>query len=371
MDIRLTLEVIGGIAIVILIFSHMPEFRRRFSSSDEKIVNGLARLHTLNEEVGSDALDFCRQSWPILEESGAKYATIDIEWFGEQKFMELGDKPENLEKFLSVSRKIDCEDMVFDVNIFYKSKTAILPNTLEGLVFTNFFSILRQNTLLKEDEIRSSQLRLKRYQMFVQHEIKNIAQFITMLSTSVARITTDNDKIRLFDRLKTSLPIMESRATKAIQSMKSPETFDKTKKIVDVPTIVREVCEMFELKANVIGKAITSLRKEFLVEILKNVLGNFRDHKSSSNLSIYVYDAHTSPDQIEIQIFSEKIAGIELQPERLFEPFWTTSESGLGLGLFLAREMLKQEGGQIRFHQTQTHYGFILNLPNNSSNTIN
>ncbi|CAN8139190.1 hypothetical protein THIOSC15_1300008 [uncultured Thiomicrorhabdus sp.] len=47
----------------------------------------------------------------------------------------------------------------------------------------------------------------------------------------------------------------------------------------------------------------------------------------------------------------------------MFEPFWTTSESGLGLGLFLARELLKQVSGEIKFQQGSQHFGFILSLP--------
>ena len=357
--------VFATVALVVIGFFLVKAMKS--SQQARRTVEGIQQIFSLNQDVEHDALDFCSRSWPILEQSGAVAAEIEIRWFGETKMLTFGQDEPQRSRYPLIEKDVTCEDMAFKVHIWHSQKDATQSSRLEGLVLQTFLFMLQQNTLLKEEEIRNSQLRLERYQMFVQHEIKNIAQFIKMLSASVSRISTDEDKIRLFDRLQSSLPIMESRATKTIQSMKSPDSMSYEAKLVNISSVVREVCRMFDLDANVLGDAITTLRKEFLIEILKNVLGNFRDHKSSSNLAIYVYDAHTSPDHVEIQIFSEKIPGVSLMPERLFEPFWTTSDSGLGLGLFLAREMLKQDNGEIRFHQTSTHYGFILTLPNQAS----
>ncbi len=49
--------------------------------------------------------------------------------------------------------------------------------------------------------------------------------------------------------------------------------------------------------------------------------------------------------------------------ERLFEPFWTTSQSGMGLGLFLTRELLQKVGGTVAFYQTEDTLGFKVCLP--------
>jgi C4-dicarboxylate-specific signal transduction histidine kinase len=48
----------------------------------------------------------------------------------------------------------------------------------------------------------------------------------------------------------------------------------------------------------------------------------------------------------------------------MFEPFWTTSESGMGLGLFLARELLKQFNGEIEFfhHKKDGVFGFHISV---------
>jgi len=79
------------------------------------------------------------------------------------------------------------EDMRFELNVVLNRKAAE-SNSLSFLVIKTFVNILEQNIVLKQTEILTSQKRLERYQLFVQHEIKNIAQFIQLLSEQVSRI---------------------------------------------------------------------------------------------------------------------------------------------------------------------------------------
>jgi signal transduction histidine kinase len=233
---------------------------------------------------------------------------------------------------------------------------------MENLVLQTFFNILEQDMILKEEQVTSTQKRLERYQMFVQHEIKNIAQFINLLSTQVERIEEDKDKIRLADRLKKTLPAMAQRAQKTIQTMKDPSLSQEKEATFDVSEVLNEVVHMYDLPCKVLGSAEVTMRQELVLEIFKNVLGNFRDHNVGNDLTVYVAD-NAQPNMVEIQVQNRNIPGVTLLPERMFEPFWTTSESGLGLGLFLARELLKQVSGEIKFQQGSQHFGFILSLP--------
>lgn len=318
----------------------------------------LSELHALNHKLEHDSINFFRKAWPILNAIGVQQVAAKVRWFGEEKQMQLGDPTEC--KCVQEFRRLEYGQMAFDV-ILRLPKKILREGSMQNLVLQTFFNILEQDMILKEEQVTSTQKRLQRYQMFVQHEIKNIAQFISLLSSQVERIETDEDKIRLANRLKKTLPTMAQRAQKTIQSMKDPSLSQEHSVTFDVASVVNEVIQMYDLPCKVIGSAEVTMRQELLLEIFKNVLGNFRDHSVGNDLTVYVAD-NAQPNIVEVQIQNGNIPGVILQSERMFEPFWTTSESGLGLGLFLARELLKQVSGEIRFRQTSQHFGFVITL---------
>ena len=49
--------------------------------------------------------------------------------------------------------------------------------------------------------------------------------------------------------------------------------------------------------------------------------------------------------------------------ERMFEPFYTTKESGLGIGLFQARHITKKLGGNMTVANTNRGVEFTVSLP--------
>ena len=52
------------------------------------------------------------------------------------------------------------------------------------------------------------------------------------------------------------------------------------------------------------------------------------------------------------------------QPERVFEAFWTTKSSGLGLGLSLSRSMIEANDGHIRAERVAGGGAcFVFDLP--------
>ncbi|BBP46725.1 hypothetical protein THMIRHAS_20980 [Thiosulfatimonas sediminis] len=319
----------------------------------------LSELHALNHKLEHDAINFFRKAWPVLHAIGVQQIAAKIRWFGEDKQIQLGEPTES--HSIQEYKQFEHGQMAFDVVLRLPRKVARV-GTMHNLVLQTFFNILEQDILLKEQQVTSTQKRLERYQMFVQHEIKNIAQFISLLSTQVERIESDEDKIRLVARLKKTLPTMAERAQKTIQTMKDPSLSKEKQTTFDVTEVLKEVVQMFDLPCKVLGSAEVVMRRELLLEVFKNVLGNFRDHNVGNELTIYVAD-NAQPNKVEIQIQNRNIPGLMLHPERMFEPFWTTSASGLGLGLFLARELLKQVAGEIKFHQTSQHFGFVISVP--------
>lgn len=335
-----------------------------FRLQSKRLRHALSRLYEINKQVEQDAIDFFHQAWSVLESVGCVRLQADVAWFGESKAIKKGQPvgAKRVKKQYQVVR----DDMGFEI-IIYMQRDAARSESMAGLVITTFLHILEQNLVLKQSEILTSQKRLERYQLFVQHEIKNIAQFIQMLSEQVQAVKHSEDKIKLVERVATTLPIMAQRARKTIDHMKQPLDEFYVGNVFAIQDIIAEVLGMYSLHADIKGDVSTNVSKEILLEVFKNILGNFRDHPTSSKpLTIRITKSKSTTGQtIRVIVLSEKISEQDFVSERMFEPFWTTSESGMGLGLFLSRELLKKVDGNVQFYQTieEDRFGFIINLP--------
>ncbi|GKT12534.1 MAG: hypothetical protein ISEC1_P1512 [Thiomicrorhabdus sp.] len=333
-----------------------------FRLQSKRLNQSLSKLYSLNQTINHDALAFFEQAWPILEAVDCVQMKAQIEWFGERKEVcyglakGIGDK--------QYSFNLERDDMRFDIQLLLTKRGSGIES-ISRLVVKTFIYILEQNLVLKQSEILTSQKRLERYQLFVQHEIKNIAQFILLLSEQIQGVEDDEAKLRLVNRLQDTLPLMAQRASKTVQQMVKPQLEFTGGESFSLVKLVSEVLKMYGLKAEMTGEAVVTLPRYAVLEILKNVLGNFEDHSGSFSelkIKIMVQDSLIQSVKINIVSSSEGVR-TKMIPERLFEPFWTTSESGMGLGLFLARELLKELKGSIEFTQSQNEFSFGITLP--------
>lgn len=198
--------------------------------------------------------------------------------------------------------------------------------------------------------------------MFVQHEIKNIAQFLQLLSDQMQNIQTEEQCRKLLARLETFVPFMAQRAKHTLSQTYHPAQVLQNEWL-QIEEMLQEIVSMHELEASIEGQATVYLPRELLLEVFKNILGNYRDHGSGrQTLNISVAQP---VNQLRVCIQSSGQELPKVPVERMFEPFWTNSESGMGLGLFLARELLKQIDGNVYFRPaTETTFAeFKVTIP--------
>ncbi len=359
-EIKLSLVHWGWLGLVLFGLSLLGTvyyFRRQ----SKRLSKALSKLHSINQSVEQDALNFFQRAWPVLSTVGCLQMQANVEWFGEKRNVHFGIKGKRFGR--KVSFNVARDDMSFEV-ILFLNRGASEPESLSSLVIKTFIQILEQDLVLKQAEILTSQRRLERYQMYVQHEIKNISQFLELLSEQVQVVQNDAGKVRLVNRLSETLPIMAKRARKTIQQMNQPLSETHKVSFLMLRPLLKEVVEMYSLNAIITGEASVNLSRQLLLEVFKNILGNFSDHPSSNKPIKIIIDSEVKDGPAQITVVGQ-LYGIQNQmvSERMFEPFWTTSESGMGLGLFLARELLKQFGGEVSFEQSVKEFSFLIKLP--------
>ncbi|MBD3612167.1 MAG: HAMP domain-containing histidine kinase [Hydrogenovibrio crunogenus] len=200
-----------------------------------------------------------------------------------------------------------------------------------------------------------SQNRLQKYQLFVQHDIKNLAQFIQLLADQVREAESEDDKKLLVDHLKKVLPIVTERAEKTIKQMTLSSGSFQSVEPIEFANEIARIAQGLGIKYQLHGVYCCSMSYTLFEQVIQNVLENFQHHAYGKPLLIDVM-----PDGHVIFSIAHQAGQDDIQSERLFEPFWSSSEEGMGLGLFITRELLSTVGGAIYFEALEHQNRFVV-----------
>ena len=359
-SLSVTLVIIG--LTIFMVFFYL---KRRSSFAHSLLL----QLYQLNRDVNQDVLFFMEQSWIILEKAGFQKMSGKVGWYGEKKGVFFGKELNFATKrLLGVEKKylvsIDEGDIKIELALITKPNVSGENKLVAEMIFQTFLVLLSSNTTSKNMQFVLSQERLERFQLFISHDVKNIAQFISLLANLVNNAQSDNEKLTLVSRLDKLLPSLSEKAKKVTNHMRYDQTFfnDDVVELCLVERIqyyadVNEVCIDLDKR---IGKICLELSQTLLQQVLTEILNNFKVHRYGSCVKI---DIITEDTTILIIFKASKDKDLYVESERLFEPFWTTSKSGMGLGLFVTREILKKIGGKIEFIQNNQEVSFCVTLP--------
>jgi len=99
--------------------------------------------------------------------------------------------------------------------------------------------------------------------------------------------------------------------------------------------------------------------------LLQNLLFLLGQNALSSETAASLLSISVVKDNEQVTIrVKDNGAGVpEAMRDKLFEPFASTKGEGLGLGLFLARDLTRQMGGSIELEEVEQGASFRLNFP--------
>ena len=100
-------------------------------------------------------------------------------------------------------------------------------------------------------------------------------------------------------------------------------------------------------------------------DLLQNLLFLLGQNALSSETaaSLLSISAVKDKEQVAIRVKDNGVGVPEAMRDKLFEPFASTKGEGLGLGLFLARDLTRQMGGSIELEEVEQGASFRLNFP--------
>lgn len=224
------------------------------------------------------------------------------------------------------------------------------------------YSIEDINRLLFENEIESQ----RKLVSVITHEIMNSLSPIISLSNSLCELKDCSEEDRLLalntirQRSEGLLTFVENYrklsqvGVPQLQWICIGELFEGLRRLLPQPYIKFDIRDP-EMHLHLDGHQI----EQVLLNLIKNAI-----EACGENPEIVV---SARPDHSRrIYIISVRDNGSGIKPEdvqRIFVPFFTTKESGLGIGLSLSRRIVNSHNGSLRVQSTPDGSDFIIQLP--------
>lgn len=341
---------LGSVLLLVAVYQHRQA---------RKLQKVLLELYALNNKVLQDTLKFTSQAWPILSKNDFESIFIDLNWYGEAYQQKFGHEASQKYAINIEDENVDGSVLLTTRRLFNEQKLIV------EMIVQTVKVILKSNVSAQVKQVLLSQKRLEDYQLFVQHDTKNIAQFIGLLESLVMVSETDEAKIKLVDRLKIMLPSLVYKAERVTAPIGANDTNLLDIERLSLAETLQEASDAIELDCQIKGDAQLEISKGLLEVVINNLLDNFKKHIEGAFVTIKI---DQTDDEVIIKFLqTQSIVHDKIETIRMFQPFWTTSKSGLGLGLFITRSSLKKIGGSIAFISEKESQGFEIVLPKQPS----
>ncbi|MCX5828628.1 MAG: ATP-binding protein [Deltaproteobacteria bacterium] len=253
----------------------------------------------------------------------------------------------------------------------YQITIGIVPSHSKGEhVFINtvvleILSVLiEMNILIHIKVIHEAFYKFSKLQTFLLHDVKNLAQFIGSLSYNVHHLETPDKKDRFIDNLKETLPVISRSGAKIIGLLgMQSETDDRRSpaNTIDIKSLLENLTKHYKLSCRINGQASVIAEEYMVISIFDNLLKNIYDKSLQEPNITCRLDIEDLENQLKIII--SDTGDFTGDRNRLFEPFYSTKTSGLGIGLYQSQNIAHAMGGDIRILPDTPGVTFEVILP--------
>jgi len=260
-----------------------------------------------------------------------------------------------VEDLARAAEKVAAGDLSQELPVHGKDEVGRLTRS-----FNEMIAKLRQNREL-EEKVRETQYltQLGRLSSGVAHEIRNPLNFIALaidhldaLSAGGGTPETAKEKAQIIGRIKEEIQRLNELVINFI-TYGRPQ--DPSLSPVQIPEIVESVLRMADGRLRTQG---IKCRREFrasppvqadpdmIRRAVMNIVGNAIDAMPEGG-ELSISAGPRDGGGYELVVGDTGVGVSEENRDRIFEPYFTTKPSGLGLGLVLTRKIMEAHGGEI------------------------
>lgn len=212
--------------------------------------------------------------------------------------------------------------------------------------------------IAREAESRQFQSFL-RISAMISHDLKNAIAGLSMLVTNMEkqyhREEFRADAIESLREATEKLKRTSARLSEPAKSLSGE--YRIAARPTDLVQIIRRVLEtnayplrpLYEVEARLPDKLVVTVEPERIENVVENLVINALEAMGSKGAGSLTVEAGTMPN--DLVFFSVADTGVGMSEEfiktRLFRPFATTKNKGIGLGLFTCKEIVETHGGRL------------------------
>ena len=280
----------------------------------------------------------------------------------------------NIDKFLDESKQLLLKQRVLAQNSVY-----LTLNTLFVLVviFLSLFTLFYRKLIISQKQLQNLTYQSKLASM--GEMIANIAhqwrQPLTHLSYLIMNLKTAYEKNLLspeyFDKKANMANAQIKYLSDTIDDFRNffrntnqKESFSLSDSIKEVNNLLKDSFKHHNIEVELkLDENITlkAYKGEFL-QVIFNILNNAKDEflkKEIKNPKITI-STYFSKNEIKIKI-SDNAGGIKNELlEKIFEPYFTTKDKGLGIGLYMSKIIIEKNDGKLEAKNIKNGALFII-----------
>lgn len=299
-------------------------------------------LIRLNEQNGFDAPSLLRQAWPLLREAGVRGLRWRLDWFGM-----LLEQAEGKTDGPFVQRSIAVGEMQLELWLHLPAMKGERRFFGETLVET-FLLLLRADMWIKAGVTDAAFAHMSRMSLFLQHDMKNVAQFIQLMADQVESAPSGKEA-QVLAQLRACAPVIRERADRIVAALVGRTTpVDPVGGLFRFRPVLETLCRFHQLSCTIDGDGSLHLPQQPVSTALDNILKNYRDaalREPAAQIHLDIVIAQ-KPQEVVVTISAPALKAPD-GLERLFEPFWSSDPNGLGIGLYQARQLVGAAGGTL------------------------
>ncbi|HEY0061333.1 MAG TPA: ATP-binding protein [Telluria sp.] len=302
-------------------------------------------LIRLNEQLGFDAPSFLRHAWDLLAQSSLRGMQWELDWFGVRTEHAVGaamGRP--------VRHRVEVGEMALVLTVYRHDGRGEQRYFEEGLIET-LLLLLRTDMLIKAGTTDAALSHMSKLNLFLQHDMKNIAQFIQLMSDQLAAVPAGKEH-KVLEYLRVATPLIRHRADRIVRTLTVGAAPASAGQPVALRPLLDKLCALYALAHRTDGDADAAMDANVLETVLDNILKNYQDVSAREHLGPLLIEFAIAVHEGMVELTAQAPAAPRAAaPERLFEPFWSSTPDGLGIGLYQARHLIEMQGGSLSVSQ--------------------
>ncbi len=173
-------------------------------------------LIRLNEQCGFDLPSFLDGAWHLLVQAGLLGLRWRLDWFGVVSEARFGNCADDGRARQAV-RDVKVGDMAITLTIF-RHKGRGERRYFEETLLETLVLLLRTDMLIKAGTTDAALSHMSKLNLFLQHDMKNIAQFVQLMGDQLAAVPAGKE-LQVLDHLRRAAPLIRHRADRIVRTL--------------------------------------------------------------------------------------------------------------------------------------------------------